>query len=319
MLWMRLFFISCLAFAPMGNANAQSGSDLLDLINANVKDRANGALAIMGLSVVPNETASTLSVDTGNPDDARFWASQLGGAFTVSDEVPVYLEGFLGVARYDPTFVFSAGGEKSRVPAKWTTFSGTAGVGWDFRIAEELVLRPIANFSLGHIESDAALLGRVIEEETGVELKFLDDGRLSAYGYGGSLMLDWERYRPEYEIDVELRYTHIRLESFGGSTDSIEGQADAITLGLWSRLRVPTGWTAFDGPVRGVGEFSAGRFLGDQEKVLDSLYLLQVGAGFELDLAEVSWLPLERARVMGRYVFGEGDVDGFSVGIGLTF
>jgi hypothetical protein len=33
---------------------------------------------------------------------------------------------------------------------------------------------------------------------------FLDGGRLNAYGLGGSLMLDYEDYRPDEEIDIEL-------------------------------------------------------------------------------------------------------------------
>ena len=191
-----------------------------------LRENANGALAILGLSVVPNETASTLSVESAG-GDTHFWASQLGGAFTVSDEVPLYLEGFVGVARYDPTYVLSTGSETETISPKWTSVSGTVGVGWDFGLTDELVLRPIANFSLAHLESDFSLAGRIIEGKTGVALKFLDDGRLDAVGYGGSLMLDWERYREDYEIDVELRYTHIRLQALGESSDVVEGHACA--------------------------------------------------------------------------------------------
>lgn len=282
-----------------------------------LRENANGALAVLGLSVVPNETASTLSLEASS-GDTKFKASQLGGAFTVSDEVPIYLEGFIGLARYDPTFVFSKGSETAVVSPKWTSITGTAGIGWDFRLSEELVLRPIFNFSLGHIESDLSLAGRYFSAQSGRELRFLQDGRLDAYGLGGSLMLDWERYREDYEIDVELRYTHIRLQTFGETSDIVAGHSDAITLGLWSRLRVPTGWTAFGGPIRAVGEFSGGAFIGDQAEVIDSPLLGQIGGGIEFDFAEVGWLPIERTRFMARYVFGRS-ITGVSLGLGITF
>jgi hypothetical protein len=311
-----LLFAAVLSAEP---AFAQAGGSAVDALNARVKSRADSMLGLLGLTVIPNETASTLSVDTGDPDETGYVTSQLGGAFTVSEEVPLYLEGFVGYTRYDPKFIFSGGTQTREVSAKWTGVAGTVGVGWDFRLADEIVLRPIANFSLGHMESDVSVAGRIIESETGRDLPILDGGRMDAYGYGGALMLDWERYLEAYEADAELRLTHIKLQSFDEFSDGTKAEADAITLGFWSRIRVPTGWTAFDGPVRGVGEFAAARFFGDQVLVLGSLYLLQVGGGLELDLAEVSWLPVERARFMARYVFGQDSLSGYSLGIGLTF
>ena len=297
-------------------AGAQSSDGLLDLNGGNLRENANGALGVLGLSIVPNETASAISIDASG-GDTTFLAGQFGGAFTVSDEFPLYMEGFLGIARYDPTFVFSNGERTAIIPAKWTSISGTVGAGWDFALTDELALRPIVNFSLGHIESDVSLIGRVVESEIGEELEFLEDGRLSAYGYGGSFMFDWEHYRPDYEIDVELRYTHIRLESFANSSAAVRGGADAITLGLWSRLRVPTGLKAFGRPLRGVAEFAVASFIGDQSEALDSPYLVQVGGGIEFDFAKVSWLPVSRTRLLGRFVFGN-DLTGFTTGISIS-
>jgi len=181
--------------------------------------KAEGALAILSFSVVPNETASSMNVDAGG-GDVRFSASQLGGAFTVSDEFSLYMEGFVGYARYDPRFVFSNGARTTVVAPRWTSVAGTVGVDWDIPITDQIVLRPIANFSLGHVESDVSLAGRFLTSETGVELEFLENGRLNAVGYGGALMLDYELYRKDYEVDAELRYTHIRLDSIGGTSQA---------------------------------------------------------------------------------------------------
>jgi hypothetical protein len=284
------------------------------LTQGSVQDRANGVLGVLGLSVVPNETASALSIQAAGGDDLPFNASQLGGAFTL-EEIPLYLEGFAGIARYDPDFVFDEADPTEVIAAKWTSLAGTVGIGWDFHIAREVVLRPILNLSLGHVESDASLAGRTFPGNP--ESDFLEEGRLNAYGYGGAVMLDWERYRESYEIDVELRFTHIRLNSFD-SSQAVGGEADATTLGLWSRLRVPTGGTAFGGPVRGVAEFAASRYFGDQTEAIESDYLAQIGGGFEFDFANLDWMPADRTRMMVRFLFGQ-DLWGFSTGIGITF
>lgn len=286
------------------------------LTTENLKKETNGALAVLGFSVVPNETATAINLDAGG-GDVRFRAQQLGGAFTWSDDFPLYLEGFIGAARYDPKYVFEDTGSDVGVSAKWDSYSVTGGVGWDFRLADELVLRPIANLSFGHVKSDTDLTASLLVEDD-PELLFLQDGELNAIGFGGSLMLDWEHYRENYEVDVELRYTHIRLQTIGGTSNLLEGHSDAIALGLWTRLRVPLGVDVFDSPLRGVAEFSASGFFGDQADALDTPVLGQAGAGIEFDFAKVEWLPVDRARIMGRYLMGK-HLYGFALGIGITF
>ena len=106
-------------------------------------------------------------------------------------------------------------------------------------MAKELVLRPIFNFSYGRVESDGAVAQSIINNNGGdADLQFLSNGSLKARGLGGGLMLDYEHYRPEGEIDVELRYTNIALRSFD-SAAAVTGHANAQSLALWSRYRAP--------------------------------------------------------------------------------
>jgi len=42
-------------------------------------------------------------------------------------------------------FIYSRGTVRAEVPVVWKSAVGTAGIGWDFPIEPELVLRPIAN------------------------------------------------------------------------------------------------------------------------------------------------------------------------------
>jgi hypothetical protein len=241
----------------------------------------------------------------------------LGGGFTISKDFPLYLEGTAAYSRYDPTFVLSDGTNSRDIPVKWNSLSATGGIGWDFPIAQDLVFRPIFNFSLGTVQSDLKVAGSYLGFQTGKDLSFLDRGRLDAAGLGGSLMLDYERYRPENEIDVELRYTNIYLQSINTSSEAVSGSTSAQTLSLWARWRAPTGLTALDRPFRYVLEFSHTQFLGDLRGAMGFDYLTSLGAGFELDTSKYTWLTT-RWRILGRYKFGDG-VQGWSVGFAISF
>ena len=287
------------------------------LNGADVQKRANGVLALMGYMLTPDVTTGSLSLSnepTGNPDIAM---TSLGGGFTMSKGFPLYLEGTAGFSRYDPTFVASNGQEERIVPVKWNAFSVTGGIGWDFPVAQELVLRPMFNFSYGHVESDASLAGRFVEAETGAELNFLQNGKLDAYGLGGSLVLDYERYRSGNEFDVELRYTDIYLQSYGGTSTAVQGSADAQSVNLWTRWRAPTGVTMLERPLRYVLEFAHTTFVGDLDGVLGFNYLSSLGAGLELD-SSAHDITVTRTRLMARYKFGE-NVTGWSVGLAISF
>lgn len=298
-------------------APAPALGQVFEPTGVNVQKGVNAVLSMMGLMLTPDVTTGSLAFSnesTGNPD---FSMTSLGGGFTTSKAFPLYLEGTAGFSRYDPTFIASNGVEERAVPAKWNVVTVTGGVGWDFPVATNLVLRPIFNFSYGHVESDASLGGRFIEAQTGKTLKFLDGGKLDAHGLGGSVMLDYEDYRPEREIDVELRYTNIHLKSFGGTSEAVKGSADAQTINLWTRYRAPTGLVMFDRPLRYVLEYVYTRFLGDLDGVLGFTHLNSVGAGFELDVSKYDTI-VSRMRMIGRYKYGD-NVTGWSLGFAVSF
>jgi len=298
---------------PTARSWGQS-SDQFEVIGGNLQKRANGVLTLMAFSVAPDVTAGSLSIDSASTDDPSVTLVQFGSGFTLATGFPLYLEGFLGFNRYDPTFVATNGEEQRKIPTKWNTFTGTGGIGWDFRVpfVPDLKLRPIFNFSLGHVESDSSLIGRFINFRFDHDLAFLHNGRLNAYGLGGSVVLDYERYREPYEIDVEVRYTNILLQSFDSST-AVHGSADAQTVNTWVRWRQPTGLIALRKPLRYVIELTNTVYLGDEAGALGFNYLSSIGAGFELDTSAIN-LIFPRVRLIARYLIGE-NVSGVSGGI----
>ena len=282
-----------------------------------LQERVNGALSLMQYNLAPEITASSLSISSGDAGTTGLSMAAVGGGFTWSKSFPLYLEGNLAFTRYDPTFIVSDGTEVRQLPVKWNSLAGTVGIGWDFPIAKELVLRPIFNFTLGRVTSDLAIAGRIIEGETGNQIEFLQNGHLNAVGYGGSLMLDYEHYRENYEIDVETRLTNILLESYGGTSEAVKGSVLAQNVGVWARWRAPTGLRALDRPVRYVNEFAYSYYFGPNGDMLGFNHLTSIGVGLELDTRAFDRI-VTRWRLMARYRFGQ-NVTGWSVGLGMSF
>lgn len=310
------WLLAMLACSLGTTASAQSG---IRLTQDDLQKRANGVLALMSFSIVPDITTSSLSIGSGSggtQGSSDFFMTQLGGGDTLSDTVPIYLEGVLAASRYDPTFVATQGAETRRVPTKWNSVSATGGIGWDFKLTDELTLRPIFNFALGNVTSDLRAASWYVGQQTGRDIDFLDRGSLNAYGLGGSIMLDYERVRPGYEVDMELRYSDIRLKSFNSSA-AVQGRAIAQSANLWARYRAPTGITMLQRPLRYVLELTHSEFLGDQRGVLGFDRLTSLGAGLELDSSAYN-VFITRTRLVGRWVFGT-NVRGFSVGLAVSF
>jgi hypothetical protein len=323
MQFLRFFTLLGLMLAfPVKGAWAQSnGRVITGIPGYSLQQAADGVLGLLGYNVIPDVTASSLSISRGGQTDTGLQTTQFGLGFTVDPDFPLYLEGFLGYSRYDPRFVFSEGAQKSVLPTRWNNVSGTIGVGWDFPIIEGLVFRPILNASLGHVETDVSLIGRLLELKFNRELAFLDRGRMNAYGLGGSLMLDLNIQRPGYEVDLELRYTDIRLSTFGDTSTLVRGESEAKTANVWGRVRWPMDAEMFGRPLRWVVDFSHSRFFGDQV-ALGFDHLTKVGGGIEMNVGRYElgvWdFNMQTIRIVGRYLFGN-NVSGASVGLAVSF
>ena len=317
---MRLRFTSyllaslCLAIGLNGGVYAQSA--LYNAANNYLKKRADAFMTITGYSLTPDVTTGSLSIRSKDGDNSDLQMISLGGGDRISASFPLYLEGTIAVNRYNPTFTDGIGNSSVTVPVHWNSITGTGGIGWDFPITDELRFRPIANVMLGHLESDLSIASRVIQNRTGADMQFLNGGRMNSYGLGGSVMLDYENYQPDQEIDVELRYTNIPVRTFASST-AVQGSADSQSLAIWARSRVPTPITFLDRPLRAVFELAHTEFLGDLRGALGFNSLSSVGTGFEIDRSASDPI-FSRVRVVFRYQFGQ-NVHGTSIGLAASF
>jgi hypothetical protein len=306
--------LACLLVASNGHAD-------WDIHNSEEEPKkiTDGTLTLMAFTVLPYVTTSSISITNPSSNDPGLRQTTLGGGFTVSDRFPLYLEGTIGYSQYDPDFVATRGQEQRRIPLKWNSSAATGGIGWDFPIipSGDLSLRPLFCVTLGNVSTDVAIIKGLLEAKYDWDLSSLDDGTMNAYGLGGGVMLDYEHYGEAYEIDVELRYAFIKLHSFGGTTDLLEGNSEANSANLWARWRAPTGLRLLKRPLRYVLEASGTSFFGPQRGALGFDHLASTGAGIELDISAYVGI-ITRMRLIGRYLFGDS-VSGYSFGLGVSW
>jgi hypothetical protein len=334
---MRLRCFAVLLAAALAGLPARAGAqtasagvdgilDRIDAIRAQLNQRGSGVLGLMGYNMTPDGSANAIEVERGNAKtelgSSVMQLGQFGAGFTLSESFPLWLEGYVGYARYDPRAVFTDLPPRQH-PLRWNNLAATVGVGYDFRLAEYLWLRPIFNLSGGYAASDSSLFASFVNYRTGSDVASLSDQHVNVWGIGGSLMLAYYDHRPARDIDVELRYTQIYLQTFGDTIEAARGSAMAQTLGLWARYRWPTGWEAFGRPVRWVLDGSFSYYLGDQESALGFSWAAKAGGGIEIDIGRYeiggAGLYVSRLRLVARYFLGDNNVTGTSVGIGISF
>jgi hypothetical protein len=332
----RAYSASAMLVAMLGPAWPAAAQDAiradgparLEQLRTTFASRRGGVLGLMGYSVIPDGSANALQVDrssqggSNDEGDPTLTLSQFGFGFTWGESFPLFTEIYFSYARYDPRAVFTR--ESARVtPFRWNNFTGTLGIGYDIRLSETLWLRPIVNVAAGYAASDVGLFASFIEYRRDVDLSLLTDAEVQAWGVGGALTLAHYDYRPEREIDVELRYTQIHLETFGNTVPAARGQSTAQALGLWGRYRWPSGWEMFGRPLRWVLDGNATAYLGDQRDAIGFSWALKVGGGIEFDTGRwelgAMGINLNRVRLIGRYFYADDNITGYSFGIGMSF
>jgi hypothetical protein len=303
-------------------ATAQQAAPRFLPTGPRIERLAAGPLGLVGLASIPDGTASDIRIERGEDGSTGLLLGQLGTGFTLSERFPLYVEGSVGYARYDPAFVFSNGEERRRLPLRWNTVAATLGIGWSFALGERLQFRPIVNASLGYIATDLTVGAQLLDWVTGLDVDILKRGQATTGGLGGAVVLGWYDYRPAFEFEAELRYSQMRFETIPQLSQGLSVRADAGTLGLWARYRWPSGAEAFGRPVRWVLEGYHSEFLMSQRRVLGIDRLTRLGGGLELDVgrweAGAFGLHLQRVRLLGHAVLGD-DVRGWSVGLGISF
>ena len=88
-----------------------------------------------------------------------------------------------------------------------------------------LVLRPIVNVMLGTWPAMRVLVAGQLGEKPTPICRFLDGGRFRRTGAGRGTDAGLRTLLCHRDIDAELRYSYMHLQSFGSSAEVVQGEA----------------------------------------------------------------------------------------------
>lgn len=273
--------------------------------------QVRAGLAALGLATAPLAYNALLFLERVQPGDLDFASGQLGAWGTPFEDSDLYLEGFVSTQYYTPNFKIAD--ESNRIEdVKWRSFATTIGAGWNFPLTERLSFRPMLNTAIGRITSNSDV------EVPGGQADFIAGDAVEAFGYGGSLALDYS-YQTE-ERQVEMRLRHVRLRHVAiGVTDDPSSETETIVTSAIARHRMPIGDLRLaGGRVRWAVEATYARYDGDTGDILGLPWIVRIGTGLEFETGQLGRYAPPRVRTMIRYVFGE-DFQGIGIGAGLVF
>jgi hypothetical protein len=315
------------AGAAAGAAARDAVADRLAQLRTTLQPRNGGLLGLMGYGAIPSASASTLQVNrkTVGPEegDPTLTLSQLGFGFEVDESFPLWLEVYASYTRYDARAVLRGEGTRD-VSARWNNFTTTLGIGWDFYLADSLYVTPILNVAGGYAASDSALASDFFAWRLGrSEQSALSDVHANVWGVGGSLMVNYYNYSAERQIDLQARYTQLRLQTFGNSLPAARGTSTSSTFGVWGQYRWPTGIELFRRPLRWVVTGAASTYFGDQRQATGFAWSTTIGGGIEFDVGRLQFgalgLDVSRVQFTINYLYADRNITGASFGLGISF
>ena len=300
-------FLSLLLVIASYFSHAQNlGSPLTASDKDELTKISNISLTLAAYTVTPDVTTSSLTLESSGSTESDAQLFSLGGGFTLENSL--YLEGTIGYSRYEHPY---SGTTFKQSDLRWNSYAATGGIGWDFTYDEDSnwIIRPIINFTFGRTVADSYFLPSSESGHLSIEKDIL--------GYGGSLMLDYENIINETTIDLEARYTLIKLHAYDVSTELSEGDAYTNAINIWGRTRTSTPWTVFQQPLRFVLEASISGYMGKHKEAFDVSALSSIGSGLEVDLAKHN-LIVHKFRLIARYLYGD-NIKGYSVSLAVSF
>lgn len=306
----RILCAIVLCVAGMGSGAAQT----LDNDFGTRSGQVRAGLAALGLATAPPAYNALLFLERVRPGDLDFASGQLGAWGTPLENSDLYLEGFVASQFYTPSFEIA--GDSARIEdVKWRSFSATVGVGWDFPVTERLSLRPVVNAAVGRITSNSDV---AVDGVPGGTADLIAGDAVEAFGYGGSLALDYAVQTEERQIEFRMRHARLRHVAIG-VTDDPSSSTETIATSAIARHRMPIpDWRVAGGRVRWVAEATYARYDGDTRDVIGLPWIARLGTGVEFETGQLGRYAPPRVRTMVRYVFGE-DFAGIGFGAGLVF
>lgn len=314
------------ALASLSLAAQAQGTEALREIFRQVLDETHYSAYVTSLVDLSGEnelSAANYSVDDGVGTEL----STLKLPFRTTleregedDGEGVYLEGNLGylTATVDSVDFFEGLPElETNVKADWTVYSGLAGAGWTFQLAEGLHVSPYFDLLLAYVQSDASYAGTGVDNTAPVLDGLFFNWNAWVLTYGPGARLDWKTPISEKVALETVARIDLRRSTTLHSTDPVQGDpVNSQRYTLRGDFTGPTSFRIADRNVRWRGTLGLAWFPGETGDALgfDSLY--SIGGALELPLPG-SVPVVSELTLSGAWIWGP-DVTGWTVGLGAS-
>jgi hypothetical protein len=299
------FWLSLAIAVWSGQANAQSSPDSSDIL-------AKAALSALSVAALRREGATTVSVFGANGDQADFYSTSIGAGTNLLADPRLFAEFQVAYQNYDPEYLLP-GTNLDLVDVRWSSVALSGGIGWNYKLNDRLILRPMAIAALGHVFGKAIFDELLSTGDSGGLGELFDDG-IFAGGVGAALVLNYDQTFAGGDLELRARQSWLRLVPLDDAGD-YDVSATASATNLYSSYSIPIPASK---RLRGVVEASYTQFWGDQADTLRTPWLGTMGGGVELPTALRFGSDALYGRAVLRYVFGEG-YEGLAIGLGVNF
>lgn len=319
---LALFLTPPLVFDPV-EVRAQALVDVLRNSFRQAAEQTNlgqgfQALSIFGAS--PGVSAAAYNVTEGQSRlEIDSYKISPSCTFDPVWGINPYVEGTIAYLDATETVPFTlVPGATTEAVVDIKTYSFLGGVGAEFELGENTVIRPMVLAGYSHVSDEATATGplaaTLLQAGRGIAFDITIDSAL----FGAAVEVQHtEALANDINFDGTIRYNQIFDTVFSASDPSLEGSGTFGVFTASAEIDGPTSLTFFNRELRWIAFVSSTYLPGDAGDALGFPFFFEAGAGVEIvDRDVVSWL--EGVSFRGSAIIGP-DVTGWTAGGALEF
>ena len=280
-------------------------------------------IGLISFSTLPGFTSGTLDIKRDAPSpNYSIDKLTIGGDDTLSRDgqlFDLFVEGAVGISETDEKSfdLGSIDGTSVAVKTDRTVAFGRVGVGPSIPIADRIRLRPVISAAISRFRNETGL-GEV-DESTGSIGEILNrDFTLWGLTLGGSLQARFEDTFGDTRLEAQASLTQAYTNIFDAPLEELDASGWTTFIALRARWLEMTDVTVFGQPL-GYNLFSTINVpAGAGRSALGFHYLVEVGAGLDLDLRDKGLFFVEGLRPRASVTVGD-NVSGFNIGASVRF
>lgn len=200
------------------------------------------------------------------------------------------------------------------------TTSIMGGIGLDFKPVEGLIIRPIVHLGWSRIKDNSnptTMMGQRFRAAVGDDLFIWEVDQIQ---YGPALEAEYTTIvGNDIKVFADLRFTQLNVETIETNTPGLEASSQFHSVNGKFELDGPTSMSIYSRDVHWQYFMAAVHFDEATSDALKFSWLSEIGAGLSLVDNRQDLPFVEALGIRGSVIFGDNDVNGWTIGITAIF